>query len=88
MNKGSPEWLDAKILASLDRMWARKGKYCSAYDLMGYMAEQGYAVPLDAINERLHTLHLYGSIEAMFAPNGKGTNALYLLRYSRVRTRY
>jgi hypothetical protein len=88
MQQGSPEWLDLHILNQLDRSWDKKGKWLSAWELLSYFTQQGHDVPLETINERLYILRLHGSIEAMYAPNGKGPNALYLLRYSRTRARY
>jgi hypothetical protein len=86
MNKGSPEWLDAKILASLDRLWKYRGKYLSVHDLKRYFELQGYAVTLDTLNERLSVLCAEGTIEAIFAQ--PGPDAPQLLRYSRVRPTY
>jgi hypothetical protein len=87
MQQGSPEWIDLKILNSLDRLWNRKGKYLSAFELTGYLAQQGYCVALETVTERLRTLHQYGLIEAQYAPNGTGPNAPMQLRYSRIRAR-
>lgn len=86
MNKGSAEWLDTKILNELDRQWARRGKWCSVYDLIANF--EGLPVSLDTLNERLYALYMHGDIQGMYAPNGKGPNSLYLLRYTRTRALY
>jgi hypothetical protein len=88
MERGSPEWIDLKILNSLDRAWRRKGKYLSAWELMHYLESQGHILTLDAINERLYWLCAARLIEAMQAPNGAGKNAPMQLRYSRARPRW
>lgn len=88
MNKGSPEWLDAKILAMLDRAWARKGKYLSPYELAGYFTEQGRDIALCDIQTRLYYLCAAHILEAQLAPNGGGQNVPTLLRYSRLRARW
>jgi hypothetical protein len=88
MERGSPEWIDLKILNSLDKMWNKKGKYLSAWELMSYLESQGDILTLDAINERLYWLCAARLIEAMQAPNGAGKNAPMQLRYNRTRPRW
>lgn len=88
MEKGSPAWIDQHILNQLDRAWERKGKWLSSYELLQFFAQQEHPVPLDTINDRLYCLYIHGSVEAMYASNGKGPNAPFLLRYSRVRARW
>lgn len=87
MNKGSPEWIDLKILNYLDRQWERKGRYLSALDLMRAFANDAYSVDLEDVHDRLCDLRIHGVIEGQYAPYGTGPNPPYLLRYSRVRAR-
>lgn len=88
MQIGSPDWLDQSILNALDRQWARKGKWLSAFDLQCYFASQKHLVTFDIVSERLYSLYLRGVVEAAYARNGKGPNAGHVLRYSRVRARW